>query len=244
MSDTTHDTMNDAAANDTAATSGMSGDALGAEAALLEDNRERLIAETGVDARVAAIIEPVAESMGYHLVRVRMGNQNGGTLQIMAERHDGTMAVEDCEALSRAVSPVLDVEDPIPQAYSLEMSSPGIDRPLVRRSDFARWANHLMKVETREPIDGRRRFRGKTVGVGPDGFTIELDGSAAGERVAIPFGLLLEARLILTDELIAESLRADKAARKARGRAGGDDAANDNDTDNNDNDSNGNGDTA
>lgn len=241
MSDTTHDTTSETATGGTdAMQGGMSGDALGAEAALPEDNRDRLISETGVDARVAAIIEPVAESMGYHLVRVRMGNQNGGTLQIMAERHDGTMAVEDCEALSRAVSPVLDVEDPIPQAYSLEMSSPGIDRPLVRRSDFARWANHLMKVETREPIDGRRRFRGKTVGVGPDGFTIELDGSAAGERVAIPFGLLLEARLILTDELIAESLRADKAARKARGRAGGDDAANDND----DNDSNGNGDTA
>ena len=208
---------------------GMTGDPLGIDAPRPHDDRARLVSEHGVDARVAAIVEPIAESMGYHIVRVRMGNQNGGTLQIMAERHDGTMAVEDCEALSRAISPVLDVEDPIPQAYALEMSSPGIDRPLVRRSDFARWAGHLMKVETREPVGGRRRFRGETVGVGPDGFVIELDGSAAGERVAIPFRLLQEARLILTDELIDESLRADKAARKARGRATGDDAANDND---------------
>ena len=227
----------------TTAPEGMRGDTIGIDAPRPDDDRARLVAETGVDARVAAIIEPVAESMGYHLVRVRFGNQNGGTLQIMAERHDGTMSVEDCEALSRAVSPVLDVEDPIPQAYALEMSSPGIDRPLVRRSDFARWAGHLMKVETREPIDGRRRFRGETVAVGPEGFTIELDGSAAGERVAIPFRLLHEARLILTDDLIEESLRADKAARKrqdkARGKATEDDAANDNDTD-----TDGNGDTA
>ena len=228
MTDTTTDMTDSSEATGTPVPDGMTGDALGIDAPRPEDDRARLVAENGVDARVAAIVEPIAESMGYHLVRVRMGNQNGGTLQIMAERHDGTMAVEDCEALSRAVSPVLDVEDPIPQAYALEMSSPGIDRPLVRRFDFARWAGHLMKVETREPVDGRRRFRGQTVDVGPEGFVMELDGSAAGERVAIPFRLLHEARLILTDELIDESLRADKAARKARGKATEDDAANDN----------------
>ena len=181
-----------------------------------EANRARLSVESGVDARVARIVEPVAESMGYHLVRVRMNGNNGGTLQIMAERHDGTMNVEDCEALSRAVSPVMDVEDPIPQAYHLELSSPGIDRPLVREDDFARWAGHLVKLETREPIEGRRRFRGRVVSVGEDGFVIELDGSAAGERVAVPFALVHDARLVLTDELIAASLRADKAARRAR----------------------------
>ena len=183
-----------------------------------ESNRERLIGESGVDARVANIIEPVAESMGYHLVRVRMNGNNGGTLQIMAERHDGTMDVEGCEELSRAVSPLLDVEDPIPQAYHLELSSPGIDRPLVRASDFQRWAGHLMKLETREPIDGRRRFRGHVASVGKSGFTVELDGSAAGERVAVPFRLVHDARLILTDELIEASLKADKAARKGSER--------------------------
>ena len=188
-------------------------------------NRQRLGQESGVDARVANIIEPVVESMGYHLVRVRMTGANGGTLQIMAERHDGTMNVDDCEALSRAISPVLDVEDPIPQAYHLEMSSPGIDRPLVRRSDFARWAGHLTKLETREPIEGRRRFRGHIISAGDDGFVIELDGSAAGERVAVPYDLVHDARLLLTDELIDASLRADKEARRARATA-------DNDNDN------------
>lgn len=209
---------------DTASTTdAVSGDPLGLDAPRPDpaDDVARLLPEHGVDARVAAIVEPLAESMGYHLVRVRHTGNNGGTLQIMAERHDGTMSVEDCEALSRAVSPVLDVEDPIPDAYHLELSSPGIDRPLVRRSDFARWAGHLLKVETREPISNRRRFRGHVTAVGQDGFTVELDGSAAGETVAIPFRLLSEARLILTDELIRDSLRADKAARKAR-------AANDN----------------
>ena len=187
-----------------------------------ETNRQRLGGESGVDARVAHIIEPLAESMGYHLVRVRMNGNNGGTLQIMAERHDGTMAVEDCEALSRAISPVLDVEDPIPQAYHLELSSPGIDRPLVRKSDFSRWAGHLTKLETREAIEGRRRFRGVMTSAGDDGFVIELDGSAAGERVAIPYALVHDARLVLTDELIEASLKADKEARRARAAADND----------------------
>ena len=210
----------------TTAGEGMDGLELGLDASMPEPetNRERIAVESGVDARVANIVEPIAESMGYHLVRVRMTGNNGGTLQIMAERHDGTMTVEDCEALSRAISPVLDVEDPIPQAYHLEMSSPGIDRPLVRASDFRRWAGHLLKLETREAIDGRRRFRGKVVGVGDAGMTLELDGSASGERVAVPFRLVHDARLILTNELIRDSLKADKAARKAG-------AANDNDDD-------------
>ena len=198
----------------------VSGMALGIDAPLPdpEANRPRMIAEGGVDARVARIVEPIAESMGYHLVRVRMTGANGGTLQIMAERHDGTMSVEDCEALSRAVSPALDVEDPIPQAYHLEMSSPGIDRPLVRASDYARWAGHLMKMEAREQVEGRRKFRGRVVSVGADGFVIELDDGAKpgeSERIAVPFRLVHDARLILTDDLIRDSLRADKAARKA-----------------------------
>jgi ribosome maturation factor RimP len=177
----------------------------------------RLITETGIDARVAAIIEPVITGMGYQLVRVKLSGQNGLTLQIMAERPDGTMTVNDCEILSTAISPVLDVEDPIDKAYNLEMSSPGIDRPMVRKSDFRKWAGHLVKCETSVMVDGRKRFRGKIVDVTDDGFTIERDQPAYGEnaQVAIPFTALAEARLILTDDLIRDALKADKEARAA-----------------------------
>ncbi len=109
---------------------------------------DRIIRESGVDARIALIVEPVLAADGYRLVRVRLSGQNGLTLQIMAEREDGTMTVEDCEAVSRLLSPVLDVEDPIDKAYHLEISSPGIDRPLVRKSDFADSVGRLVKVET------------------------------------------------------------------------------------------------
>jgi ribosome maturation factor RimP len=177
----------------------------------------RLITETGIDARVAAIIEPVITGMGYQLVRVKLSGQNGLTLQIMAERPDGTMTVNDCEILSTAISPVLDVEDPIDKAYNLEMSSPGIDRPMVRKSDFRKWAGHLVKCETSVMVDGRKRFRGKIVDVTDDGFTIERDQPAYGEnaQVVIPFTALAEARLILTDDLIRDALKADKEARAA-----------------------------
>jgi ribosome maturation factor RimP len=178
----------------------------------------RLIIETGLDLRVAEIIEPVLTAMDYRLVRVRMLNQNGATLQIMAERNDGTMDVEGCEAVSVAISPVLDVEDPIDREYHLEVSSPGIDRPMVRKSDFTRWLNHLVKCETSVMVDGRKRFRGKIVSVDEDGFRLERDQPAYGEEaaVAIPFTALSEARLILTDELIRDALTADKKAKAAR----------------------------
>jgi ribosome maturation factor RimP len=177
----------------------------------------RLITETGIDARVAAIVEPVITGMGYQLVRVKLSGQNGLTLQIMAERPDGTMTVNDCEALSMAISPVLDVEDPIDKAYNLEMSSPGIDRPMVRRSDFRKWSGHLVKCETSVMVEGRKRFRGKIVSVTEEGFVIERDQVAKDEdaEVAIPFSALAEARLILTDDLIRDALKADKAARAA-----------------------------
>lgn len=132
-------------------------------------NEPRLITETGLDRRVADIIEPVLVDMGFRLVRVRMSGQNGLTLQVMTERNDGTMTVEDCEEVSKAISPVLDVEDPIDKAYHLEVSSPGIDRPMVRRSDFIRWQGHLVKCETSVMVDGRKRFRGKIVSVDEDG---------------------------------------------------------------------------
>jgi ribosome maturation factor RimP len=178
-------------------------------------NEPRLIVETGLDQRVAAIIEPVIVGMGFRLVRVRLLNQNGLTLQVMAERNDGTMTVQDCEEVSTAISPVLDVEDPVDKAYHLEVSSPGIDRPMVRKSDFRRWIGHIVKCETSILVDNRKRFRGKIADVNDDGFTIERDQVAYGEepKVTIPFSTLAEAKLILTDDLIRDALRADKLAK-------------------------------
>lgn len=189
------------------------------------ENQPRIIVETGVDLRVAEIIEPVLGTMDYLLVRVRLLNQNGLTLQIMAERSDGTMTVEDCEAISMAISPVLDVDDPIDKAYHLEVSSPGIDRPMVRKSDFSRWQGHLVKFETSILIDNRKRFRGKIVETNDEGFTIERDQVAYGEApsVTIPFTALSEAKLILTDDLIRDALRADKLAKAQAANQNGDD---------------------
>ncbi|MER2607067.1 MAG: ribosome maturation factor RimP [Siculibacillus sp.] len=177
-------------------------------------NEPRLIHETGLDARVAALAEPVIEDLGFRLVRVKCSGRNGFTVQIMAERDDGTIGVDDCEEISRNVAPVLDAEDPVDRAYHLEVSSPGIDRPLVRRSDFERWAGHVAKIELAEAHDGRRRFRGVLLGLKDETFGVRLEGVAAGEpdTVWIPVDLLTEARLILTDELIAASFKAAKRA--------------------------------
>jgi ribosome maturation factor RimP len=177
----------------------------------------RLITETGIDARVAAIIEPTIVEMGYQLVRVKLSSQNGLTLQIMAERPDGIMTVQDCEKLSMAVSPVLDVDDPIDKAYHLEVSSPGIDRPMVRKSDFTKWIGHVVKFETSVMVEGRKRFRGTISSVSEDAFVLERETPAKDEDplVTIPFTTLAEARLILTDDLIRDALKADKAARQA-----------------------------
>jgi len=176
---------------------------------------DRIIRESGIDARIALIVQPVLKAIGFRLVRAQLTGQNGLTLQIMAERNDGTMTVEDCEEVSSAVSPVLDVEDPIDKAYHLEVSSPGIDRPMVRKSDFQRWIGHIVKCETSILVDNRKRFRGKIVAVDADGFTIERDEATRGEeqKVTIPFSTLAEAKLILTDDLIRDALRADKLAK-------------------------------
>ena len=180
----------------------------------------RLIAEQGIAARVAAISEPVLDGIGYRLVRVKIFGADGCTVQIMAERPDGTMTVEDCEAVSRALSPVLDVADPIDRAYRLEVSSPGMDRPLVRRSDFVRFAGHLVKLEMMIAREGRRRFRGLLLGVEGDAARICRDDSAPGEsdEVLLPIDEMAEAKLVLTDALIAESLRRGKAAERAAQR--------------------------
>jgi ribosome maturation factor RimP len=181
----------------------------------------RLITETGMAARVAAIATPVLNGLGYRLVRVRVSGSVGCTVQIMAERPDGTMAIEDCEAASRALSPVFDNEDPIETEYRLELSSPGIDRPLVRRSDFERHAGHEMKVEMAVPAAGRKRFRGTLLGVEGDMARLRPKEKATspGEAadVLLPMGDMAEARLVLTDALVAESLRRgkDRAERHA-----------------------------
>jgi len=173
----------------------------------------RLVTETGVEARVAAIIEPALIDLGYRLVRVRMSGLNGVTLQIFAEKADGTMSVEDCEAASNVISPLLDVDDPIGKAYSLEMSSPGMDRILVRRSDFVRWAGFEAKLELAVPLLGRKRFRGWLTGVKDDKGGMRLlqaleDGT---KDIEFPLDTVSEARLVLNEALIREALKAGKS---------------------------------
>ena len=176
----------------------------------------RVIAETGIEARIAHIVEPVAEGLGFRLVRVKVSSANGITVQIMAERPDGTMTVGDCETLSRDISPALDVEDPMDAAYNLEVSSPGIDRPLVRRSDFVKWVGQETKIELARPLDGRKRFKGKLVGLEGDSLILELDKSKLDGTTTVKLALadIGEAKLVLTDGLIRETLRKEK--RKAR----------------------------
>ncbi|MDO8877729.1 MAG: ribosome maturation factor RimP [Pseudolabrys sp.] len=177
----------------------------------------RLIVEPGVSARVSAIAEPVLEHLGYRLVRVKVSAAEGATIQIMAERPDGSMTVEDCETISRALSPVFDVNEPMDGAYRLEISSPGIDRPLVRKSDFERFAGHLVKIEMEVPFSGRKRFRGILAGVEGDATKIKLDPATEGAEAAevtLPIPDMGEAKLVLTDELVTQALRAEKAAKR------------------------------
>ena len=194
------------------------------------ETEPRLIGEPGLSARIASIAEPVIEQLGYRLVRVKVSSADGCTVQIMAERPDGTMAVEDCETVSRALSPVFDVNDPINKAYRLEISSPGIDRPLVRKSDFDRYAGHMVKIETEIPIDGRKRFRGLLIAIEGDVARIRLDHKADtkkkddkksddteaddGTEFLLPIGEMSDARLVLTDELVTQALRREKAAKR------------------------------
>jgi len=187
----------------------------------------RLIVEQGAAARVASIAEPVIAGLGYRLVRVRISGLNGCTVQIMAERADGSMQIEDCEAVSRALSPVLDVEDPIDRAYRLEISSPGIDRPLVRCSDFDRYAGHVAKIEMTLPFNGRRRFRGVLLGTEGEAVRLRREDAGAEEEpeVLLPIADMAEAKLVITDALVAESLRRAKSAERqtteAHGNGGG-----------------------
>jgi ribosome maturation factor RimP len=169
----------------------------------------RLVVETGLPARIAAIAEPVLSGFGYRLVRVHVSGRDGCTVQIMAERPDGTFTVEDCEAASRALSPALDVDDPIRGGYRLELSSPGIDRPLARRSDFERHLGHEAKIEMAMMIDGRKRFRGEIVGVEDDKALIR-PRDAKEQVVRLPIPDMAEAKLVLTDALVSKSLKRGK----------------------------------
>lgn len=155
--------------------------------------------------RIEALIEPAAEAMGFELVRVRFGGGTRPVLQIMAERENGEMSVEDCAKLSRAISALMDVEDPISGEYVLEVSSPGIDRPLTRKKDFERFTGHLAKLELDAPLNGKRRFRGALAGLTGD--RLRLEPEEKGETLEIPLAQIAKAQLVLTDALIAASLK-------------------------------------
>ncbi len=183
--------------------------------------RNRFIHESGLAAKVAAVIEPVLDSRGFRLVRVTVTGREGKTVQVMAERPDGTMTIDECEAVSRELSPILDVHDPVAGSYRLEVSSPGIDRPLVRPSDFEDWSGYEAKIELREPIDGRKRFRGVLEGFEGSEIRIELDLDQGGRTViGLPIALVAEAKLVLTDELIREALRRAKKYNKESDEVG------------------------
>jgi ribosome maturation factor RimP len=167
------------------------------------ETETRLARETGPAQRVAALAEPVLAGMGFRLVRVKM---SGPTLQIMAERPDGSFTIDDCEAVSRAISPVLDVEDVIPARYHLEVSSPGIDRPLVRPSDFEAWAGHEAKIEMAVPAAGRKRFKGTLEGFDGGEVRIFIENPEGPSKdpvlIGVPFDGIADAKLVLTDRLI------------------------------------------
>ena len=169
----------------------------------------RFLRETGLAADVAAVFETVLEDLGFRLVRVKIqGDGRDRTVQLMAERPDGSINVDDCEAISKALSPVLDVNDPVSGAYRLEVSSPGIDRPLVRPSDFEDWSGHEAKIELNEAIDGRKRFKGVLEGFEDGEVRLKTDTGEHGvQHLGLPVHLIADAKLVLTDELIREALQ-------------------------------------
>jgi ribosome maturation factor RimP len=181
----------------------------------------RFIQETGAAAEIAALVEPALEDLGLRLVRVLTSGRDGGTVQIMVDRAESDVTVEDCADASRAISPLLDAHDPIPGRYHLEVSSPGIDRPLVRPSDFDDWAGHEAKVMLRETVDGRKRFRGAIDGYDETAdevrIAVTLEGNNEPDILGFPVSLIESAKLVMTDALMAAS--------KARRGGGGDDGS-------------------
>jgi len=183
-------------------------------------SHERFIRETGLAASIAEIVEPVLVDLGFRLVRLQVHGREGKTLQIMAERPDGSITVNECEEISRQLSPILDVHDLISDAYRLEVSSPGIDRPLVRPTDFEDWAGYEAKVELSQLVDGRKRFRGRLEGFDDGEVRIEVDLDQVGTTVlGFPVALVADVRLVLTDELVREAL---SRAKKRKGQSGPD----------------------
>ncbi len=177
---------------------------------------QRFIGETGLAAQIAALAEPVLSDLGFRLVRVVISGREGVVVQVMAERPDGMLTVEECATISRQLSPVLDAHDPITGHYTLEVSSPGIDRPLVRPSDFEDWAGYEAKIEMRELIAGRKRFRGMLEGTEGEELRIEVDlgGELGRQVIGLPIAQVADAKLVLTDDLIREALQRAKKARK------------------------------
>jgi ribosome maturation factor RimP len=171
-----------------------------------------LIAKTAIDRRIAGIVGPTIEGMGFELVRVRLMGGQRRILQIMADRPAGGIGVDELGLISTTVSAVLDVEDPIEDSYTLEVSSPGIDRPLTRLKDFATWAGWEARLETAEPIDGRRRFRGVLAGTEGDEVLVEIEDKGAPVTIGLRFDWLADAKLVLSEALVAEMLRQKKAA--------------------------------
>lgn len=175
----------------------------------------RFLTEHGLEAEIAAVVEPAIEDLGFRLVRVQVSGRDGKTVQIMAERPDGTITIDDCETISRQVSPLLDVHDVVAGSYRLEISSPGIDRPLVRPSDFESWAGNEVKIELKEFVDGRKRYRGTLEGYEDGEVRIEADLDQIGRTtLGFPVELIADAKLVLTDALIREALA--RAKRQAK----------------------------
>lgn len=188
-----------------------------AQAADSSADTQRFLREVGVAAEVARIVEPVIEDLGFRLVRTSVIGGNDRILQIMAERPDGSITIDECEEISKAVSPVLDVADPLSGHYRLEISSPGIDRPLVRPSDFEDWAGHVAKIELKEPVGGRKRFKGTLDGFEADEVRITADTGEDGiQHLGLPVTLIADAKLVLTDDLIRDALQRAKKRHSAR----------------------------
>ena len=177
----------------------------------------RFLRETGLAADFAQVAEPVLEGMGFRLVRVLVTGAVDRIVQIMAERPDGSINVDDCEQISKGLSPVLDVADPLDGKYRLEISSPGIDRPLVRPSDFEDWSGHEARIETKEPVDGRKRFKGLLEGFEDGEVRIAADAGKLGiQHLGFPIHLIEDAKLVLTDELIRDALTRAKERHASR----------------------------
>ena len=178
------------------------------------DPQRRFVLETGLAAEIATIVEPRIEALGFRLVRVNVTGRNGSTIQIMAERPDGRITIGEIESISRDISPALDVMDPMAGKYHLEVSSPGIDRMLVRPNDFENWAGQEARIELKEPVDGHRRLRGRLEGFTDGEVRIavsDLPGATEPQVIGLPPGLIATARLVMTDELIREDLRRSKS---------------------------------